>query len=168
MCVTLLLAGYETTMSFIGNALLALLQNPTQLQKLKSDPSLITMAVEELLRYDGPIHRQWRVATEDMELEGKHICTGQLLAAMLGAANRDPAQFPDPDLLDVTRTNVRHVAFGYGIHFCLGAPLARIESEIAIKTLIRRFPRMRLAEGQPKWRQEITIHGLKSLPIVFD
>lgn len=123
-------------------------------------------AVEELLRYAGPIHRQWRVATEDMELKGKQIRQGDLVAAMLGAANRDPEQFPDPDRLDVTRQNVRHVAFGSGIHFCLGAPLARLESQIALEVLIRRIPGMELS-GDPKWRQEITIHGLKSLPIVF-
>jgi cytochrome P450 len=167
VCVTLLLAGYGTTMSFIGNATLALLRNPRQLEKLRSDPSLIVRTVEELLRYDGPIHRQWRVATEDMEFAGKLIRKGQLVAAMLGAANRDPAQFPDPDRLDITRQDCRHVAFGHGIHFCLGAPLARVESQIAIKTLIRRFPRMHLVNESLKWRQDITIHGLMSLPVAF-
>lgn len=167
---TLLLACYETTMSFIGNATLALLRNPMQLEKLesKTDSSVFATAIEELLRYDGPIHRQWRVATEDTEFEGKQIGKGQLVAAMLGAANRDPAQFPDPDRLDVTRHNVRHVGFGYGIHFCLGASLARLEGEVAIKTLIHRFPRMRLADEIPKRIQEITIHGLRSLPVVVD
>lgn len=106
VCVTLMLAGYETTMSFIGNATLALLRNPLQLQKLRGDPSLFTAAIEELLRFDAPVHRQWRVATEDMEFEGKQIRKGQLVAAMLGAANRDPSQFVDPDQLDVTRPNV--------------------------------------------------------------
>lgn len=167
VCVTLLLAGYETTMSFIGNATLALLRNPEQLQKLASNPSLFPNAIEELLRYEGPIHRQWRVATKEMEFEGKQIMKGQLVGAMLGAANRDPAQFPASDHLDVTRQNIRHVAFGFGIHFCLGAPLARLESEIAIKTLVLRFPHMRLASTNLQWRQEITIHGLKSLPIAF-
>jgi cytochrome P450 len=155
-------------MSFVGNATLALLRHPEQLEMLKNDPSLIVSAVEELLRYAGPIHRQWRVTTEDMELGGKQIRKGELVAAMLGAANRDPAQFDDPDRLDITRQNLRHVAFGYGIHFCLGAPLARLESQIALEGLIRRLPGMRLADDPPKWRQEITIHGLKSLPIAFD
>jgi len=170
VCVTLLLAGYETTMSFIGNATLALLRNPVQLEKLKSvnDPAVFAAAIEELLRFDGPIHRQWRVATDDIEIEGEQILKGQLVAAMLGAANRDPAQFPDPNRLDVTRPNVRHVGFGYGIHFCLGASLARLESEVALRTLIHRFPRIHLADKAPKWRQEITIHGLIFLAVSFD
>jgi len=167
VCVTLLLAGYETTMSLIGNAMLALLRNPDQLERLKGNPNLMTSAIEELLRYDGPIHRQWRVATEDIELAGKHIHKGELVAAMLGAANHDPAQFTDPDRLDISRQNTRHVAFGYGIHFCLGAPLARLESQIALQTLLRRIPYMRLADDPPVWRQEITIHGLKSLPVAL-
>ena len=168
VCVTLLLAGYETTMSFIGNATLALLNNPTQLERLIQEPSLFPNAIEELLRFDGPIHRQWRVATADIEIEGKHIAKGQLVGAMLGAANRDPEQFPDPSRLDISRQNVRHVAFGVGIHFCLGAPLARVEGEIALRTLVLRFPRMRLATKELPWRQEITIHGLKSLPVVLN
>jgi pimeloyl-[acyl-carrier protein] synthase len=168
VCVTLLLAGYETTMSFIGNATLALLNNPTQLEKLIQEPSLFPNAIEELLRFDGPIHRQWRVAAADIELSGKHIAKGQLVGAMLGAANRDPEQFPDPDRLDISRQNIRHVAFGFGIHFCLGAPLARLEGEIALRTLVSRFPRMHLATEKRLWRQEITIHGLKSLPVVFN
>jgi hypothetical protein len=167
VCVTLLLAGYETTMSFLGNAMLALLRNPDQLEDLRRDPSLIPSAIEELLRYDGPIHRQWRVATENVNLGGKLIRKGDLVAAMLGAANHDPEQFPDPERLDVTRQNVRHVAFGYGIHFCLGGPLARLESQIALQTLLRRVPKMHLDCDSLAWRQEITIHGLKTLPIVF-
>lgn len=165
VCVTLLLAGYGTTMSFIGNAVLALLRNPGVLEELRNDPSVMTPAIEELLRYDGPIHRQWRVATQDIELHGKQIRRGQLVAAMLGAANRDPEQFPDPDRLDIARRDGYHIAFGSGVHFCLGAPLARIESQIAIKALIGRCPQMRLLNESPKWRQDITIHGLTSLPV---
>jgi hypothetical protein len=168
VCVTLLLAGYETTMSFIGNATLALLDNPIQLERLTQEPSLFPNAIEELLRFDGPIHRQWRVAAADIEFEGKHIAKGQLVGAMLGAANRDPQQFPDPDRLDISRQNIRHVAFGFGIHFCLGAPLARLEGEIALRTLVSRLPRMRLATEKLMWRQEITIRGLKSLPVIFN
>jgi hypothetical protein len=167
VCVTLLLAGYETTMSFIGNAVLALLRNPSEIQKLVSNPSLFPNAIEELLRYDGPIHRQWRVAAMDVEFGGKQILKGQLVGAMLGAANRDAEQFHNPNVLDVVRSKVRHVAFGFGIHFCLGAPLARLESRIAIEALVLRLPRMQLAIEDPPWRQEITIHGLKSLPITF-
>jgi cytochrome P450 len=167
-CVTLLLAGYETTMSFIGNATLALLNHPLQLEKAVQEPSLFPNAIEELLRFDGPIHRQWRVAAADFQLDGKQIAKGQLVGAMLGAANRDPEQFPDPDRLDINRRNVRHVAFGFGIHFCLGAPLARLEGEIALRSLLLRFPGMRLANRELSWRQEITIHGLKSLPILLN
>jgi cytochrome P450 len=165
VCVTLLLAGYGTTMSFIGNAVLALLRNPEALETLRQDPSLVTPAIEELLRYDGPIHRQWRIATEDVELHGRQIRKGQLVAAMLGAANRDPAQFPKPDTLDIARHDGYHIAFGSGIHFCLGAPLARMESQIAVKSLICRCPRLRLLDEIPKWRQDITIHGLTSLAV---
>jgi len=135
---------------------------------LTQEPSLFPNAIEELLRFDGPIHRQWRVAAADIEFEGKHIAKGQLVGAMLGAANRDPQQFPDPDRLDISRQNIRHVAFGFGIHFCLGAPLARLEGEIALRTLVSRLPRMRLATEKLMWRQEITIRGLKSLPVIFN
>ena len=167
VCVTLLLAGYGTTMSFIGNAVLALLRNRVELEKLRRNPDLMSTAIEEMLRFDGPIHRQWRVATEDVVLGGKQIQRGQLVAAMLGAANRDPAQFPDPDHLDIARRDCHHVAFGSGVHFCLGAPLARLESQIALKSLIGRFPQMRLADEFPLWRQDITIHGLSSLRVLL-
>ncbi len=165
VCVTLLLAGYGTTMTFIGNAVLALLRNPDVMLLLRNDPSLMLAATEELLRYDGPIHRQWRIATDDVELRGMKIRKGQLVAAMLGAADRDPEQFPDPDRLDITRRDNYHVAFGSGIHFCLGAPLARLESQIALKLLIQRCPSMRLENESLNWRRDITIHGLTSLPV---
>ena len=165
--VTLLLAGYETTMSLIGNSVLALLRHPDQLRKLRSDPTLMTSAVEELMRFDSPVGRQNRVARQDLELGGRQIRKGQLVAALLGAANRDPQQFPDPDRLDITRSENRHVAFGYGIHFCVGAPLARLEAQIAIGTLFRRIAGIELADDPPVWREDINIHGLKSLPVVF-
>jgi cytochrome P450 len=167
VCVTLLLAGFGTTMTFIGNAVLALLRHPDIVSSLRRDPSLMPAATEELLRYDGPIHRQWRIATEDIELHGMQIRKGQLVAAMLGAADRDPEQFPNPDRLDITRAENYHVAFGSGIHFCLGAPLARLESQIALKSLIRRCPKMQLADENLNWRRDITIHGLNSLPVSF-
>jgi pimeloyl-[acyl-carrier protein] synthase len=144
---------------------LALLRHPETLEELRCDSSLMGPATEELLRFDGPIHRQWRVATDDIELHGMQIGKGQLVAAMLGAADRDPEQFPDPDRLDIARSDNYHVAFGSGIHFCLGAPLARLESQIALKTLIRRCPRMRLTDENLNWRRDITIHGLNSLSV---
>ena len=167
ICISLLTAGHETTTNLIGNGLLALLQHPTQRQQLQHNPDLIVAAVEELLRYDSPVQRNWRVVKEELQLGGKQISQGQLVFAMLGAANRDPAQFPDPDRLDFHRRDNRHVAFGYGIHFCVGAPLARLEGQIAINTILRRLPGLRLANEIPVWLENMAFRGLKSLPVVF-
>ncbi len=167
MCSMLFVAGHDTTRNLIGNGMLALLQNPDQLQRLKADPSLITSAVEELLRFDSPLQRQTRIAREDFELGGKAIRKGQAVLAMLGAANRDPEQFPEPDRLDLSRRLNRHVAFGMGIHFCIGAPLARVEGQIAFNTILARLPSMRLGTSSLEWRDNISVRGLKSLPIVF-
>jgi len=167
ICVTLLLAGYGTTMALIGNSVLALLRHQDQLQKLKGDPAIITSAMEELLRYDSPVGRQNRVAVQDIELGGKTIRKGEVVALLLGAANRDPAKFSDPDKLDLARTDNKHIAFGVGIHFCLGAPLGRLEGQIAVNSLVQRFPDLRLADEAHVWREDIVIHGLESLPVVF-
>ena len=167
ICISLLTAGHETTTNLIGNGLLALLQHPAQRQQLQHNPDLIVTAVEELLRYDSPVQRNWRVVKEELQLGGKQISRGQLVFAMLGAANRDPAQFPDPDRLDFHRRDNRHVAFGYGIHFCVGAPLARLEGQIAINTILRRLPGLRLANEAPVWLENMAFRGLKSLPVVF-
>ena len=166
-CISLLIAGHETTTNLIGNGLLALLQNPAQLQKLKENPALIETAVEELLRYDSPLQRNWRMATEDLVIGGRRIREGQIVLQLLSAANRDPAQFPDPDRLDITRRPNRHVAFGYGIHFCLGAPLARVEAQIAIRTLLGHLPALRLTGEQLEWQENIAVRALKSLPVEF-
>ena len=166
-CMLLLIAGNETTTNLIGNGMLALLRHPDQLQKLRDDPSLIESAVEELLRYDSPVQATGRVALEDMEIGGKKIAKGDMLVTHLGAANRDPERFPDPDRLDITRNDNRHLAFGYGLHFCLGAPLARIEGQISLSTILRRFPGLRLETEAPERRETITLRGLKSLPVVF-
>ena len=166
MCVSFLVAGHETT-DLIGNGLLALLQNPDQLQRLSTNPTLINAAVEELLRYDSPVQRDWGVATEDIEIGGKRISEGQIVLQMLGAANRDPEQFPEPDRLDLTRQGSRHVAFGMGFRSCLGAPLARIEGQVAINTLLHRMPDLQLADKVFDRRENMAFRSLKSLRTTF-
>ena len=169
MCVSLLIAGHQTTTLLLGNSVLALLCNPEQLEKLRKRPSLMASALEELLRYDGPVQRNWRLATEDLEIGHQRIGKGQLVLQMLGAANRDPAEFPDPhpDRLEITRHPNRHVAFGYGMHYCLGAPLARLEGQIAINTLIRRLPELSLQDEDLEWHDNMAFRSLRSLPVVF-
>jgi cytochrome P450 len=165
-CVLLFIAGHETTVNLIGNGLLALLRHPDQLKRLRDDPALIHSAVEELLRYDSPVQRTARITNTDVEVDGRTIAKGSMVVAAIGAANRDPAHFPEPDRLDIARRDNRHVAFGFGIHFCLGAPLARVEGQIALGTLLRRMPRMTVA-GTPAWRESSTLRGLTALPVTF-
>jgi cytochrome P450 len=167
MCLLLFIAGHETTVNLIGNGALALLRHPDQLARLRADPALIPNAIEELLRYDSPVQRTARITTTDVEIDGRPIAKGAMVVTALGAANRDPAQFPDPDRLDVTRRDVRHISFGYGIHFCLGAPLARVEGQIALGTLLRRAPGLGLAEPSPEWRESSVLRGLKRLRVTF-
>jgi hypothetical protein len=160
-------AGHETTVNLIGNGLLALHRNPDQLALLKSNPALITNAIEEFLRYDSSVQMTGRVALEDIEdLGGKRIPKGESVLCLLGSANHDPAVYPDrPDRLDITRPNVRPLSFGGGIHFCLGAQLARIEAEIAISSLLRRLPELKLEDAEnPQWRPTFVLRGLKELP----
>jgi cytochrome P450 len=165
-CVTLLFAGHETTANLIANGLLALLRHPAQLERLRHEPELAESATEELLRYDSPVQRLRRRAREDVELRGKPIRAGDLVMAFNGAANRDPERFAEPDRLDVTRADAGHVAFGYGIHFCVGAALTRLEAPIVINGLLRRFPRLRLAsDASFRWKPNITFRGLESLPV---
>jgi cytochrome P450 len=168
-CVFLLVAGHETTTNLIGNGMLALLQNREQFEQLQADPSLIRNAVEEFLRYDTPVHRPGRLAAEDFELHGRTIRKGQLIWQLLGAANRDPDEFPDPNRLDIRRANAaKHVSFNTGAHFCLGAPLARAEAAIAIGTMLRRMPKMRRAsDGPPEWNPNMHFRGLRCLPVRF-
>jgi len=167
MCSQLLTAGHETTTQLIGNGVLALLNHPGELQKLKDDPSLITSAIEEMLRFEGPSQRQTRLVSEELEISGRRIDKGSTVLLMLGAANRDPAEFPDPDRFDICRKPNRHVGFSAGIHTCLGAPLARLEGAIAIDTLLRRLPGLRLASQDLQWRENMSLRGLKSLKVVF-
>jgi pimeloyl-[acyl-carrier protein] synthase len=166
-CILLLIAGHETTVNLIGNGTLALLRHPDQLRRLRDDPGLIGSAVEELLRFDGPVQRTARIPSEDVVVGGQLIPKGEMVMPFIGAADRDPAQFPEPDRLDLGRTDNRHIAFGWGIHFCLGAPLARLEGQIAINTLVRRLPKLALATETPESRQSLTLRGLKSLPVIF-
>jgi len=166
MCALLLAAGNETTTNLIGNGMLALLRNPDQLQLLRERPDLIENAVEELLRYDSPVQMTSRFAMEDVEIGGRMIRRGEMIITLLGAANRDPAVFPYPNRLDITRTPGPHLAFGLGVHYCLGAPLARLEGAIAIDALVRRTQDLRLA-GQPRWRETLVLRGLRTLPVAF-
>ena len=160
----LLVAGNETTTNLIGNGLLALLQHPDQLARLRQDPSLIDSAIEELLRFDSPVQIDSRTALADQEIGGKPIRRGQQVLLLIGAANRDPDAFPDPDVLDLSRTVRSHMSFGRGIHHCLGAPLARMEAQVAFGRLLERFPQMRLA-GKPRFRDRVVLRGLQSLAV---
>jgi cytochrome P450 len=163
----LLNAGHETTTNLIGNGTWALLCHPDEIRRLTQDPSLADRAIEEVLRFDSPVQFTTRIVKEDMPLGGKTLKAGQLALLLLGAANRDPAQFPDPDRLDVGRADNKHVAFGLGPHFCLGAPLARLEGRIVAQTLLRRLPGLRLAGPTPEYRDNFNLRGLKALPVAF-
>jgi cytochrome P450 len=165
--ILLLGAGHETTMNLIGNGLLALFRNPAQLEKLKADPTLIQSAVEEFLRFDGPVQMTARTALEPVEIGGRTIEKGQQAVIVLAAANRDPAQFADPDSLDIARKENPHIAFSHGIHYCVGAPLARAEAQIVFETLLRRMPKLRLQTEELEWRETVTLRGLKALPVGF-
>jgi cytochrome P450 len=168
-CSLLLVAGHETTVNLIGNGIYRLLQHPGQLAKFKADWDLAPKVVEEVLRYDPPVQFDGRVCIEAAEVGGYKVNPGQFVLLLIGAANRDPAMFPDePDTFDVTRDATGHIAFGYGIHFCLGAPLARIEGQIALRTLFQRFPNLhRTSEGFPAYRPQITLRGISSLPLAW-
>ena len=159
-------AGHETTVNLIGNALLALHRNPDQLELLKSNLSLMPNAIEEFLRYNSSVQLTYHVAMEDVEIGGVKIPQGDNVMCLLGSANHDPAVYPDhPDRLDITRPNVRPLSFGGGIHFCLGAQLARLEAEVALTTLLRRIPNLRIDDVEnPKWRPTFVLRGLKELP----
>jgi hypothetical protein len=166
-CVLLYVAGHETTVNLIGNGLLALLRHPEERRRLQEDPALLSGAIEELLRYDGPVQRTGRMAACDTEIGGVPIPAGSLVLGLLGAANRDPSRFTEPDRLDLGRAEPRHLAFGSGIHYCLGAPLARLEGQAAIGTVLRRFPALTLAVERPTWRPSSTLRGLEALPVVL-
>ena len=165
--VLLLAAGNETTTNLIGNGLLALLRHPDQLRRVWSDPTLVPATVEEMLRYDSPVQLTTRLAKVDMEIHGTKISQGEWLYLVMGAANRDPAQFPEPDRFDVSRSDNKHVAFGAGAHFCLGAPLARLEAQVTLRSLRRRCPNLRLGPENAVFRNNFNLRGLKALSVAF-
>lgn len=170
MIFVLIVAGHETTVNLIGNGVLALLEHPQQKEMLKNRPELIHSAIEEMLRYEGPVEvTNVRWAAEDVELKGQQIRKGDMVFVCLSSANRDGKQFADPDTFDITRAANDHIAFGKGVHYCLGAPLARLEGEIAIGTLLRRMPDIRLKTEADSltWRTGLILRGLKEIPVVF-
>ena len=170
MIFLLLIAGHETTVNLIANGTLALLRHPDQMEKLRRDPSLVESAIEELLRFEGPVETATeRYALEDVQISGATIPRGGLVYVVLASANRDERQFDNPDALDITRQNNRHLAFGQGIHYCLGAPLARIEAQIAINALLRHSPFLQLARPatEIRWKKGLVLRGLESLPVTL-
>lgn len=169
MCVLLVIAGYETTVNLLGNGLLALLSHPRQLAMLREDPSLVPGAVDEMLRFESPLQRTtFRITAAPCTIGRCRLEEGQQVSAVIGAANRDPDQFPSPDVFDVRRSPNQHLAFGAGIHKCLGERLARLEARVAFTRLLERFPRLRLVDSEPDWQDQTLLRGLRSLRIRFD
>jgi cytochrome P450 len=166
--IVTMVGGQETTTNLIGNGILTLLRNPVVREDLRCDLSLIPSAVEELLRYESPSQHTARLAPQDIEMGGKKILKRQAVIAVMGAANRDPERFPDPDRLDIRRKDNRHVAFGFGAHFCFGAPLARLEGQIAFATILQRLRNLQLKPGPIIWRENLGLRGLTTLPVSFD
>ncbi len=166
-CIALLFAGHETTRNLIGNGMYTLLKNPQRTAELREKPEMIRSAVEELLRFESPVQFTARVLKEDIEVCGQHIPKGWTVLCMLGAANRDPKQFKEPDQLNLGRLNNQHLAFSAGLHFCIGAQLARLEGQIAILNLVQRFPEMKLAGPRPEWASTFGFRGLKGLPVIL-
>jgi cytochrome P450 len=165
--IILMTGGQETTTNLIGNGVLTLLRHPEQWERLRGDTGLIPAAIEELLRYESPIQYTSRLATKDMQMGGKTIRERQAVIAVIGAANRDPARFPEPDRLDIPRVDNRHLAFAVGPHSCFGAPLARLEGEIAFRTLLGRMPNLTLEPGPASWSENLGFRGLTTLPVEF-
>ena len=163
MVFLLMVGGHQTTTSLIGSTVLLLLKNPEQMKKLRREPALLKNAIEESLRFEAPFQQGWRVCTENIELGGRQLDRGQMIRFMIGAANRDPDRFDWPDRFDIGRTGTRHLTFGTGIHACLGAPLARLEAEIALRELLRRFPNLSLVDADADWNPDRISRGLRSL-----
>jgi len=168
MCELLLVAGNVTTTDLIGNGIWLLLQHPRELEKLREEPALITNAVEEILRFESPVVQTGRIAMDEVAIGGCPVHRGESVLTMLAAANRDPAEYPEPDRFDITRRDVHHRSFGGGAHFCLGAPLARLEGQLAITAFFQRFPRVRLADEPLEWRAFPAFRGLARLPVMVE
>jgi cytochrome P450 len=166
-CTALLFAGHETTRNLIGNGMYTLLRHPQQTTELRDNPEMIRSAVEELLRYESPVQFTARVLKEDIEICGQHIPKKWTILCMLGAANRDPKQFEEPNQLNLKRLNNQHLAFGAGPHFCIGSQLARLEAQVALSNLLRRFPEMKLTGPRPEWASTFGLRGLKGLPVTL-
>lgn len=164
-CTLLLFGGHETTTNLIGNGTLALLENPAELSRLRTEPELLPTAIEEFLRYDGPSKLAVRYTVADCEFGGTRIEAGQRVFLVQAAANRDPRRFDNPDMLDLGRVENKHVGFGFGIHYCLGAPLARLEAQIAFGTLLKKVANIERAVGEPRWHETILSRGLETLPV---
>jgi cytochrome P450 len=165
--IVTMVGGLETTTNLIGNGVLTLVRNPEEMKRLREDPSLIPSAVEEMLRYESPSQHTGRLAPEDVELGGRTIRKGQAVMAVMAAANRDPDRFPDPDRFDITRTDNRHLAFGYAAHFCFGAALARVEGQEAFDAIVRRLHNLDLQPVRLVWRNNLGLRGLTALPVTF-
>jgi cytochrome P450 len=165
--IVTMVGGQETTTNLIGNGVLTLIRNPEVAEDLRRDLLLIPSAVEELLRYESPSQHTARLAPEDLQIGGRQIGKRQAVIAVMGAANRDPQRFPDPDRLDIRRKDNRHVAFGFGAHFCFGAPLARIEGQIAFATILQRLQNLKLKSSTITWRENLGLRGLTALPVSF-
>jgi cytochrome P450 len=166
-CIALLFAGHETTRNLIGNGMYTLLRHPQETEELRENPEIIRSAVEEILRYESPVQFTARVLKEDVEICGQQIRKGWSVLCMLGAANRDPKRFKEPDQLDLKRLNNQHLAFSAGPHACIGGQLARLEGQIALLNLVKRFPEMKLAAPQPEWASTFGLRGLKSLSVIM-
>jgi len=167
-CVLLLFAGHETTTNLLGNGIYHLLRHEAELEALVEAPERCAPAIEEMLRYDAPVPATTKVATRDMEWRGAELRAGEMVLPFLSSANRDPAQFPDPDRFALRRSPNRHVSFAFGIHFCLGAPLARLEGRLALETLLRRCRGLSLSDAAPRWKPMIFLRGLEALPIAWE
>jgi pimeloyl-[acyl-carrier protein] synthase len=165
--IVTMVGGQETTTNLIGNGLLTLLRNPTEKARLMADYSLIPSAIEELLRYESPSQQTGRIAREDVTIGGQEIKKGQAIIAVMASGNRDAERFPEPDKLDLARTDNRHLAFGWASHFCFGAPLARLEGQIMLETMLRRLPQLELVSTDLTWRDNLGLRGLNALPVTF-
>jgi cytochrome P450 len=166
-CIMLLFAGHETTRNLIGSGVYTLLQHPEALKQVRADPGLIRSGVEELLRFQSPVQFMTRLVTEEIEIEGVRLEAGKPILLMLGAANRDPKRFKNPDTLDLARSNNAHLGFGAGAHFCIGNQIARLEAQTAILKIVQRFPQLRFCDEAPQWAQNYILRGFKSFPVAL-